>query len=321
MRTIFTVFIGLILLSACVPSKKYKELLQKEKVCSEELAKYKQSSSDFEAQGKDLKLSLDMLTKERGELRKDTTELGEALRITSADLALKKNQLDQLQKAFDKYKASGAKETGALQKQLEAKTVELQKKSEDLVTLESELQAKQKLLEEREQRVNELEEMLKRQDDALKALKTKVANALVGFENKGLKVEQKNGKIYVSLEAKLLFKSGSIVVEAEGKGALVQIGKALENEKDLEIVVEGHTDTDKLSSATFPRNNWELSVLRATSVVDILLANSKMNPIKIVAAGRSEFLPVDPSDKAKNRRIEIIISPDLDALFEIISNN
>jgi chemotaxis protein MotB len=100
----------------------------------------------------------------------------------------------------------------------------------------------------------------------------------------------------------------------------LQIGKALENEKELEIVVEGHTDTDKLSSPTFPRNNWELSVLRATSVVQILLANSAMNPERIVAAGRSEYQPVDPSDKAKNRRIEIIISPNLNALFDLISN-
>jgi chemotaxis protein MotB len=230
-------------------------------------------------------------------------------------------ELDELTKTFDKYKTTGAKEASALQKQLEQKNIELQKKSEELVSLEAELKTKQKLLEEREQRVNELEELLKRQEDALKALKKKVTDALIGFENQGLKVEQKNGKIYVSMEAKLLFKSGSIVVESEGKSALLQIGKALENESDLEIVVEGHTDTDKLSSAAIPRNNWELSVLRATSVVDILLANSKMNPTRIVAAGRSEFQPVDPADKAKNRRIEIIISPDLDELFDIISND
>jgi len=169
--------------------------------------------------------------------------------------------------------------------------------------------------------VNELEQLLKRQEDALKLLKKKVTDALIGFENQGLKVEQKNGKISVSLEAKLLFKSGSIVVESQGKNALMQIGKALESEKDLEIVVEGHTDTDKLSSTSFPRNNWELSVLRATSVVEILFANSTMLPSKIVAAGRSEYQPVDLNDKAKNRRIEIIISPNLDELFDIISKD
>ena len=94
-----------------------------------------------------------------------------------------------------------------------------------------------------------------------------------------------------------------------------------ETEKDLEIVVEGHTDSDKLTSPTSPKNNWELSVLRATSVVEILLANSKMNPSQIMAAGRGEFFPVSTTDKAKNRRIEVIISPNLNELFEIISND
>lgn len=311
----------LLICSACVPSKKYKELLSKEKTCAEELAKYKKSSLENESKAKELQIALEMLIKENAKLKKDTAVLGQDFRIASSDLASTKQQLEEIQKTYDRYKSLGTKETNALQKQLEAKTIELQNKSEALVQLEAELKIKQKLLEEREQRVNELEDMLKKQDDVLKALRKKVADALVGFENKGLKVEQKNGKIYVSMEAKLLFKSGSIVVEAEGKSALLQIGKALENETELEIVVEGHTDTDKLNGSTFPHDNWELSVLRATSVVEIILANSKLNPKKIVAAGRSEYLPVDENDKAKNRRIEIIISPDLDALFEIISNN
>src|SRR5690606_26261440 len=147
-------------------------------------------------------------------------------------------------------------------------------------------------------------------------LKQKVANALKGFENRGLTVNEKNGKIYVSLEAKLLFASGSTKVEEEGKKALVELAKVLENEKDLEIIVEGHTDIDKLVSSVHPKNNWELSVLRSTSVIEILLANSKMDPTQLMAGGRSEFIPVDPNDKAKNRRIEIIISPNLNELSE-----
>ena len=139
-----------------------------------------------------------------------------------------------------------------------------------------------------------------------------------GFENRGLTVNEKNGKIYVSLEAKLLFASGSTKVEEEGKKALVELSKVLESEKDLEVIVEGHTDTDKLASASHPKNNWELSVLRATSVIEIMLANSKMNPKQLMAGGRSEFLPVDPNDKAKNRRIEVIISPNLNELYQIL---
>ena len=320
MRTFVMFFTVIAFATACVSSKKFKALEAQQKLCAEELAQLKQSNKDYEEKVKSLQSNVDALKKEATALKSDTATLGKTVRDLSRELIKSMKELDDLTKTFEKYKSTGAKEASALQKQLEQKNIELQKKSEDLVTLEAELKAKQKLLEEREQRVNELEELLKRQEDALLSLKKKVTDALIGFENQGLKVEQKNGKIYVSMEAKLLFKSGSIVVEAEGKNALLQIGKALENEKDLEIVVEGHTDTDKLNSASIPRNNWELSVLRATSVVEILLANSKMNPTNIVAAGRSEFQPVDPTDKAKNRRIEVIISPNLDELFDIISN-
>ncbi|MEN9699879.1 MAG: hypothetical protein RLZZ301_1077, partial [Bacteroidota bacterium] len=210
--------------------------------------------------------------------------------------------------------------TATLQTELEMKTKELQRKEDALLRLDEELKAKQALLLEREKRVNELEEAIRKKDAKIQLLKAKVANALRSFENQGLTVVQKNGKIYVSLEAKLLFQSGSTKVEAEGKEALVQLGKVLETERDLEIVVEGHTDTDKLNSSVTPKNNWELSVLRATAVVEILLANSNMSPTQIMAAGRSEFHPVDPADKSKNRRIEVIISPNLNELFEIISN-
>ena len=307
-------------LSACVSSKKFKALEAKQKLCAEELDKFKRSSANFESKVKQLETRLDSLNQSVSNLRSDTAKLGNTIRGLSQELSATVKELNDLTKTFERYKTTGQKETSTLQKQLEQKTIELQKKSEALVTLESELKAQEKLLKEREQRVNELEQLLKRQEEALILLKKKVTDALIGFENQGLKVELKNGKIYVSMEAKLLFKSGSIVVESQGKNALLQIGKALENEKDLEIVVEGHTDTDKLTSASFPRNNWELSVLRSTSVVEILLANSTMLPSKIVAAGRSEYQPIDLNDKAKNRRIEIIISPNLDELFNIISN-
>ena len=309
------------LISSCVSSKKFKELTEKNKICSEELENYKRSSMDFESKFKDFKALYDVASADVFTIKKDTTILGSKYRNLFHDFQVLTAENEALENSFTKYKSLGAKETAALQKQLEAKSIELQRKAEELLALDTELKSKQKLLEEREQRVNELEEMLSRQEGTLKALKDKVAAALIGFENKGLKVEQKNGKIYVSLEAKLLFKSGSIVVEAEGKKALIEIGKALELEKDLEIVVEGHTDADKLASASFPRNNWELSVLRATAVTEIILANCTMSPIQIMAAGRGEFHPVDVNDKAKNRRIEIIISPNLDALFEIISQD
>ena len=310
----------LILISACVPAKKYKDLLEREKVCSEELAKFKKSSGEYESLSKDLQIKFDNASKDLSKLIQDTTTLGSNYRLLLRDYNIIDGEYKSMQKSFDKLKNLSAKETTELQNQLEAKNNELQIKEDALLKLDQELKEKQRLLIEREKRVNELEEAIRKKDAAVQLLKAKVANALRGFENQGLSVVQKNGKIYVSLEAKLLFKSGSTLVEAEGVRALVELGKALESEKDLEIIVEGHTDTDKLNSSSSPKNNWELSVLRATSVVQILLNNSSMTPSQIMAGGRGEFLPVDESDKAKNRRIEVIISPNLNELFEIISN-
>ena len=162
--------------------------------------------------------------------------------------------------------------------------------------------------------------MIANKDSLVNALKDKVANALLGFKDKGLTVEQKNGKVYISMEAKLLFASGSTKVDKEGMKALIELSKVLQEQSDLEVLVEGHTDVDKMNSSSHPKDNWELSVLRATSVVKIMLENSSINPMTITAAGRSEFVPLDVNEKSKNRRIEVILIPKLDELFEIISN-
>ena len=318
--SILQFFIVLLLISACVPAKKYKDLLEREKVCSEELAKFKKSSGEYESLSKDLQIKFANASRDLSKLIQDTTALGSKYRLLLRDYNIIDGEYKSLQKSFDKLKNLSARETAELQNQLEAKNNELQIKEDALLKLDQELKEKQRLLIEREKRVNELEEAIRKKEAAVQLLKAKVANALRGFENQGLSVVQKNGKIYVSLEAKLLFKSGSTFVEEEGVRALVELGKALESEKDLEIIVEGHTDTDKLNSSASPKNNWELSVLRATSVVQILLNNSSMTPSQIMAGGRGEFLPIDESDKAKNRRIEVIISPNLNELFEIISN-
>jgi chemotaxis protein MotB len=318
------VWIYLIILSsvvACVPAKKYKELMAREQKCAEELENARRTSNDFEAKSKDLQVKFDVASKDVEKLKKDTSSVGNELRLLKRDYQQLADQNESLEKSFEKLKNLSAKETAELQAELETKNKELMRKADELLKKEIELKEKQKLLEEREKRVKELEDAIRKKDQAIQLLRAKVAGALKGFESQGLTVVQKNGKIYVSLEAKLLFKSGSTFVEPEGRKALIELGKVLETEKELEIVVEGHTDTDKLTSPTSPKNNWELSVLRATSVVEILLANSKMSPTQVMAAGRGEFMPVSATDKAKNRRIEVIISPNLNELFEIISTD
>ena len=304
--------------SACVPAKKYNELVERERLCSEELANYKEQAITNEGKAKDLEAKYDQLKKDVADLKKDTLKLGSDYRFLQAQYDLMVAQNEAAERKIDQMRLSGAKETAGYQADIEAKNLELQRKEDALKALESEIVAKQKLLEDREKRVNELEEAMQRKDEAITQLKTRISGALKGFENKGLTVVEKNGKIYVSLEAKLLFASGSTAVETEGKRAITDLAKVLETEKDLEIIVEGHTDTDKLASASHPKSNWELSVLRATAIVELMLSTSKVSPAQLMAAGRSEFHPVDPKDKAKNRRIEIIISPNLQDLFQII---
>jgi chemotaxis protein MotB len=318
MKNILFLLFTLSILAACVPAKKYEDLLAKEQTCSEELAKFKASSLEYEGLAADYMARYEVNKKSIDGLKKDTTTLGKDLRILDLKYQKLLDEAVALETQFDFYRKSGEKATASLQADLIAKNLELQRKEVELNNLEEDLANKQRLLSEREQRVNELEEAIRKKDQAQNELKKRVADALIGFKNQGLTVEQKNGKIYVSLEAKLLFPSGSTVVAAEGQNALVELAKVLQTEKDLEIIVEGHTDTDRLSSNSHPKDNWELSVLRATSVVQIMLKSSTMNPEQLMAGGRSEFLPVDPDDKSKNRRIEIIISPNLNELFNII---
>ncbi len=306
---------------SCVPAKKYNELLEREKVNSEELTKFKSSSITNEDKAKELSAQLASIQNDIQNLKEDTVRLSEQYHQIQIQYDRMVLQNLEFEKKLEKDKTTRIKQTGALQNDLDAKNLELQRKEDALIALETELKTKQRLLIDREKKVTELEEALKRKDEGIKSLKTKVATALRAYENKGLTVVEKNGKIYVSLDAKLLFQSGSTVVEEQGKKAVIDLAKVLEKEKDLEIIVEGHTDNDKLESLSFPKSNWELSVLRATSVVEIMTKNSKINPAILMAAGRSEFVPVDSKDKAKNRRIEVIIAPNLNALFEMINKN
>jgi len=319
MKLLGGIVLVILVATACVPAKKYNELVEKEKLCSEELNKFKRDALNYEGEAKDLRSKFELLSSQVESLKADTSALGHKYRTLYAKFDKIAQINEALELNYDKLRLTGAKESATLHAELEAKQIELQKKEDELLKLEKDLLAKQHLLTEREQRVNELEKMIRDQEAATNALKEKVKNALKGFENKGLTVEEKNGKIYVSLEAKLLFSSGSTLVEEEGKVALIDLAKVLESEKELEIIVEGHTDTDKMAGTKHPKNNWELSVLRSTSVIEIMLANSNIEPTQLMAAGRSEFMPVDVDDKAKNRRIEIIISPNLNELYDLIS--
>lgn len=179
-------------------------------------------------------------------------------------------------------------------------------------------------LQKREARLKEVEAILKKRDEATNALKNKLQQALLGFQASGLTVDIRNGKVYVSLTDKLLFPSGSIVIDDKGKQALKQLAEVLNKEPDINMAVEGHTDDKKVKNLGQIKDNWDLSVLRATSVTRYLTEVEMVDPHRLTATGKGEFQPIDSAGtddaRTRNRRIEIVLSPKLDELYNLISN-
>lgn len=308
------VVVTVALLSACVPARKYEELNTRYKAMQENESSALAKAQQAEAALKDQQVTLDDLTRRKDMLERDTLTLGTSLRHMTKQYD-KINALNN--ELLDKYNlllAGGNTENRKLLTDLEANRLKLQNKEDSLGVLASSLK-------DREAKLATLQAELDKKDQAMKALKDRVSQALTGFEGKGLTVTQKGGQIYVSLENKLLFPSGSTTVDAKGREALSNLAKAIESEPDLNIMVEGHTDTDKVLPGAPYKDNWDLSVLRATSVVRILQESSKINPLRITAAGKGEYDPADPNDKAKNRRIEIVLAPDLKQLYELVKEH
>ena len=218
-------------------------------------------------------------------------------------------------------------------KQWEEKYVLLKENSEEKIqnsiaqnnALLKEIALRKTELQSRSERVDQLEEMIQNQKQALSELKNRISNALLNFEGKGLTVEQRNGKVYVSMENKLLFKSGRWDIEPAGKQALSDLAKVLEENPDIAILIEGHTDNVPFSPKGQLESNWDLSTKRATAVVNILLENERILPQNLTAAGRSEFLPIGPNSsaegRASNRRIEVVLSPSLEEITALLETN
>ena len=300
------------LFTACVPARKYEELQTRYKSTQESEAAALAKAQGAEAALKEQAAGMEDLVKRKANLERDTTIQGTSLRnMTTQYDKINKLNTELLEK-YNALLAGDRSENRKLLTDLEATRLRLQRQEDSLNTLS-------RSLGDREAKLADLQKELATKDAAMKSLKDRVTAALSGFEGKGLTVTQKDGKIYVNLDNKLLFKSGSTTVEGEGKQALTNLAKAVENEKDLSILVEGHTDTDKILPGGTMKDNWDLSVLRATSVVRILQETSRVDPTRVTAGGRGEYVPVDPTDKAKNRRIEVILSPDLEALYKLVN--
>lgn len=303
---------------ACVPARKYEEANQRIRTMQAEVDAATAKARDAQAALEDIRSRDEVNTKRVGELQRDTAVLGNSLRQMTGQYdrinALNNELLDK----YNKLLAGQGSENRKLLSDLEALRLDLMNREDSLNALGSRVAEKQAALADTEARLAMLQSELESKDQAMKALKDRVSAALTGFEGKGLTVEQRNGRVYVSMENKLLFPSGSYAVDAKGRELIGKLAKAVESEKDLNVLVEGHTDTDKVQPGGTLKDNWDLSVMRATSVVRIMQESSRMDPVRITAAGRGEYIPVDRNDKAKNRRIEIILAPDLKELYDLV---
>ena len=328
-----TYFISAVLitmaLTSCVPQKLMEDEQTKRKSCEAELAALKTSSQDCDAKLAEVSRQLADDEREIKSLKKDTARVGDDLRSVSTKYD-KLNQInDQLLTKYNTLLEGNLKDTKKISGELQTTQEELLKKQDDLKKLEAQLNSQKKQLDDlstelqkREARVSELENILKSKDEATNDLKKKLSEALFGFEGKGLTVTQKNGKVYVSMDESLLFASGSIKVEDKGQEAITKVAKVLEQNKDINVLIEGHTDDVPMTGKAEIKDNWDLSVLRATSIVKIIAKNSSIDPKRLTAAGCGEYFPIDPAKTAearkKNRRTEIILTPKLDELFKVL---
>ncbi|HSD06107.1 OmpA/MotB family protein [Flavobacterium sp.] len=302
-------FLMLALTTSCVSKKIYNDLESK----FADLKKENRAISDENAA---LLASKKQLESDKEKLQKSLDDVNSNLAKVQADLEAAKNKMKVMQ---DSYAALEKNSNEALEANM--------KKNRDLL---AQLDAKAKALAQEQEKLNassqrlkELEDLIDAKEAAMKKLKETLSKALNGFEGKGLTVEQKNGKVYVSMENKLLFNSGSWAVGVEGKKAVVEVGKVLGDNPDISVLIEGHTDNDPYEGSGPIADNWDLSTKRATAIVTILGENKKVNKQNLTAAGRSEYAPLASNataeGKAKNRRIEIILTPKLDEISKMLN--
>jgi chemotaxis protein MotB len=315
-RKISLAFLVLAVSTSCVSKKIYTDLENKFADLKKENRQLQDDNEACTKAKNQLDLDLAALKSEHDKVKSERDKY--LTDFTAADKNLKTLQASYaaLEKNSDEALQSNMSKNRELLAQLEAKGKALAAEQERLDKLKTDLQESSK-------RLAELESMMASKDAAMKKLKETLSKALRGFEGKGLTVQEKNGKVYVSMENKLLFGSGSWAVGAEGKKAVVEVGKVLAANPDISVLIEGHTDNDAYAGSGAITDNWDLSTKRATAIVTILSENKSVNCLNLTAAGRSEYAPLVPNDsaenKAKNRRIEIILTPKLDEISKMLN--
>lgn len=315
---------------SCVSGKKYSSLQGTSKQFMDERDAFKTDNIGLEMQNKELKAKLASLEKQVGTAEQDIAAAQNERDKAVDEYNRISSKYTELQNAQEDLIKGNVKETQKLLAQLQDAQSNLLKKEDLLRQLSQNLDTKKASLDEltfelekRNARLAELEKILDAQKKIVQDLKAKVSEALLGFENNGLTVTMKNGKVYVSLDEKLLFKSASWDIDANGKNALRKLAGVLEKNPDIQVTIEGHTDNVPYNPGNSQlKDNWDLSVKRATSVIRVLLEGSKIDAKRLTAAGRSQYSPVDNRNtddaRQKNRRTEIVLTPDLTELYKLI---
>lgn len=319
---------NLILLVAAVAVLSLSSCLVSKKKFDEQVAladKYKAEKNDCNDKLNSANATIDDLNRQIAsldeaikQLKGGNAALDEKLKKISQLKSESDAICEKVKQQLDALANSSASEKDKLMKQLADKEKELMDKEQQLNKLAAELNA-------RDMKVRDLESLIARKDSAVQALKKKMLDALKGFGAGDLTVYEKDGKIYVALSDKLLFTTGSYTVEPRGKDALKKIAEVLNKQADITIMVEGHTDNKPyISSTTGPVNsNWDLSVMRASSVTKLLVDDNKLDAKRVTPAGRGQYYPIEsnetPEGRSKNRRIDIVLTPDLKGIMDILN--
>ena len=304
--------------SSCVSSKIYKELDGKYTTLKDDYDSLSSENEGVIGERNTLQNQLDQLQREYDSLLSERDKLLQELSAVQKKYDSLNESYSALEKNSSIEIANNVQKNRELLAQLEAKELAISAENDRLLKLEADIQ-------ERSQRIAELEALITSKDQDMRDLKNAISSALTAFEGKGLTVEQRDGKVYVSMENKLLFKSGSWSIGSAGRVAIEQLGSVLAENPEIAVLIEGHTDNDPFSSGGSIANNWDLSTKRATSIVQILSENTRINRESLTAAGRGEYAPIATNEtnvgKAKNRRIEVVLTPKLDEISKLLKND
>jgi chemotaxis protein MotB len=316
MKKVLILTLAVITLTACVSPKVYKELEDK-------YVDLKKENRNLQDENETLLQAKNEAENALAKLKQDYADAVAKRDQLQSDYNATKSKLDNLKASYDALETNSSSAIAANTKKNRELLAQLEAKEQALATENSRLETLKKELEDRSQRVAELESVISSKDAAMTNLKNAISKALTDFEGKGLTIEQRNGKVYVSMENKLLFNSGSWAVGTEGKKAVKQLGTVLAENPEIAVLIEGHTDNAPFKGSGQLSGNWDLSTKRATAIVKILQENSKISADNLTAAGRGEFAPIASNEttegKAKNRRIEVILAPKLDELSKLLN--